>query len=260
MSKITEIREHIEKAHEIRESATGNYRKSLDSFRSGKALINRLFPGSGSKQANSVFDRKSRRELFREIQATTKSYRDALSAAKKQAEDLIHAAAPAPDSEIVDRFERRLADLRTELLLTASPETATQRLRSFIAGIDNPYFANRIRQEYVQLAAPIIESAGSQAGRFKQELSGAFMALKEAALTPEARQAVELHESAEALLQSCIYPQIVKDTISQTLGWKAASFVDTPDYYFTTPEFAENEQVSKAEELQLETAMIFAEA
>lgn len=260
MSKIKEIRSHIEKAHEIREQATGNYRRSLDSFRSVKARINRLFPRDGSQQANSIFDRKSRRELFRMIQNETNQYRSALRAAVAAAEQIAHSSAPRPSDEIVERFESRLADVRTEIQIAPSPERASERLRSFIGSINDPWAAMRVKQEYGSLVTPIIAAAGTQAGSFKMQLSSAFEDLKAQALTAEARQAVELHETAEAMLQSRIYPQIVKDTISQEMGWRAASFVDSPDDYFTAQEFAEDEQKSKDEELQLETALMFAEA
>lgn len=260
MSNIQQIQSHIEKAREIRESATGNYRRSLDSYRSGKARINRLFPKKGNKQANSIFDRKSRRELFRQIQNESNQYKSALNAAAAAAEKIAHSAAPRPAEEIVERFERRLADVRTEILIAPTSETANQRLCSFIASINEPWAAMRVKQEYGELVRPIIESAGNQAGSFKIQLSSAFEELKAQALTEEARQAVALADTAEAMLQSSLYPAIVKDTISQTLGRRAAAFVDSPDEYFTSQEFAENELKSKDEELQLETALMFAEA
>lgn len=257
---IQDIRDYIDMAHDIRNQATGNYRRTLDSFRSGKSRINRLFPGANSKQAHTIYDRKSRRDLFKLIQHETNQYRAALRAASAAAEKIAHTAAPRPSDEIVERFERRLTDIKTEILIAPTPDTASQRLSSFIGSINDPWAAMRVKQEYGALVTPIITAAGSQAGSFKIQLSKAFDELKTQALTEEAAQAIELHETAEGLLQCSIYPRIVKDTIAETLGRGAAAFIDTPDEYFTAEEFAENEQVSKDEELQLETAMIFAEA
>lgn len=260
MNKIKEIRSNIDRAHEIRENATGGYVRSLESFRKGKTRINRLFPRDGNKQAMSIYDRKSRRELFLMIQNTTNQYRSALRAAATAAEQVAHSAAPRPSEEIVERFESRLADVRTEILISPTPESASQRLRSFIGSINEPWAAVRVKQEYGSLVTPIIAAAGTQAGSFKIQMSSAFEDLKTRALTEGAAQAVELYESAEALLQSSVYSQLVKDTISREMGSRAASFVDSPDDYFTAQEFAEDEKVSKDEELQLETAMMFAES
>jgi hypothetical protein len=259
MKKIADIADLIERAHDIRNTRAGAYRAFQDSYSSGQARIHKSGLSRVNRNAEDIYERQQLRQLFRDIQSTTKSYKEALSAAKKQAEDVIHAAAPAPDREIVDRFERRLADLRTEILITPTPERASERLRDFIAGIDDPYFATRIRQEYAQLATPIIEAAGNNAARFKLELSGAFEQLKETALTPEARQAVELHENAEALLQSRIYPMIVQDRISGTFGWKVSALISDPDAFFSSDQFEQDENRIKDEEQQLAMALAMAE-
>jgi hypothetical protein len=258
MKKITEIADLIESAHEIRNTRAAAYRAFQDTYSSGQARIHKSGLPRINRNADEIYERQQLRALFRDIQSTTKSYKDVLKQAAAAAEQIAHSSAPRPAQEQIDRFERRLSDVKTEILLS-SPETGSKALREFIGSINDPFFAMRVKDEYRELATPILSAAGSQAPKYKHELSGSFEQLKESALTPEARQAVELHQAAEDMLQSRIFPMIVQDRISQTFGWRIAAFINDPDALFSSQEFEQDENKIKAEEQQLEWALAMAE-
>jgi hypothetical protein len=232
MSKINEIKGFIDKANEIQMGIATKYRSFQDAFVYGKSSIDKAkLPDETWKMMHETFHKRMARELMHFAREQKQQYHDNATQAKRLAEQLIHAAAPKPDQEKLSRFELRLADLKTEITLS-TPKKGYELLRDFITGIDEPYFAEQVRAQYRELVTPILSAAGPDETRYKLELSSAFSSVKDANLTPEAREAVGLLESSEAILSSGVFGYAVKAAAAEHIGPRVSDYINDPETWF----------------------------
>jgi hypothetical protein len=233
MSQIKEIKDFIDKANEVQMGIAAKYRGIQDSIVMGKARIDKAeLSDEAWKMMRDTFDKRMARELMHFSRDQKQQYHDNAQQAKKLSEQLIHAAVPKPDQEKLSRFERRLADIKTEILLS-TPKKGHELLRDFIAGLDEPFFAEQVRTQYGELVTPILSAAGPDAARFKLELSHAFSQVKDITLTPEAREAIRLLESSDAILQSGVFGYAVQAAAAEHLGPRVSDYINQPETWFS---------------------------
>lgn len=231
MSKVQEIVSLIEKAREVKQTSTSKYRSFQDEYVSKKAQIKRKYSAGEAAEVSDYFGKVKTRELMLSLRAQKREYTESLTQAKQLAERLIHAKVPKVDAEKQERFDKRLTEVRTEILL-ANPKTAKDKLAAFIQSIDEPAFAAKVRDIFPELITPILQAAGPDAGAYKHQLLSLFEGVKTSTLSEEAQEAVELLGISEDLLQARPFNLAIERAIGENFGPQISSFINRPDEYF----------------------------
>jgi hypothetical protein len=234
MSKVIQVRELIQKAHDIRQSSTGLYRAFQEQFIEDKLKIqqNRTYSDEGKRSLTESLVKRKSVELLQLTRSQKELYQHYLKQAKGIADGLAFAKPPKVDPEKEDRFNKRLAELQTELLLATSADSGKKKLESFIGTIDEHAFAVKVKGQFAELVTPILAAAGPDGTRYRFELSHTFDAVRRQTMTPEALEAIECMELIEALSGSDVFNILVEEKAQEHFSAKTARFINKPEEYF----------------------------
>jgi hypothetical protein len=224
---IEQIRELTNKAHELRNGSTGLYRSFQEEFRSKQSDIrnNRDFTPAGKQKLIESLQKKQTTKLLQLARSQHSQYRDLLKQAKKDAEDLIHSKAPKVDAEVQERFDKRLREFKTELMLT-NPQRGTQLLKDFVRSVEDQALASQVKDQFAEIIQPILNDSS------KPEISKLFEDVKSSAQNPETFEAQNLADFAESMMQSKFFDQLVEVKAGEDLGDAAKMFLNDTDEYF----------------------------
>ncbi|MFD2615726.1 hypothetical protein, partial [Paenibacillus gansuensis] len=153
----------------------------------------------------------------------------------KEADAVVYAAATKPDATKLSRFEAELRDLKTQLMLTTSAQSGFAKLNGFIQRLDDPYLANLVREQYADIAMPIVSLAGgADSAKYRLQLSQAYDGLKSKFETDEVREAREILETAKSIEEDPkLYPPgIVQEAATIAFGREQSVFMNNTDAYF----------------------------
>jgi hypothetical protein len=224
---IEQIRELTNKAHELRNGSTGLYRSFQEEFRAKRSDINanRDYTASGKVKLIEALQKKQTTKLLQLARSQHSQYRDLLKQAKKDAEDLIHSRAPKVDAEVQERFDKRLREFKTELMLT-NPQRGTQLLKDFVRSVEDQALAAQVKDQFSEIIQPILNDSS------KPEISKLFEDVKSRAQNPETAEAQNLADFSESMMQSKFFDQLVEDRAGGDLGDAAKMFLNRSDEYF----------------------------
>lgn len=234
MKTIEEIREAYQKAEETRRAATTEFRKFMDGYNEERRKIsaNQDYSAEGrQKQLDKLAEERGREFLgaARDIQA---EYKATLKAIKAAANDIYYAKTSQPDPEEMSRFQRDFSEIKTRILL-ANAEKGKKILQEFLGAIDNPAQADVVKAEFSTLIAPIMQDASaSDLPHFRRDLQHAFDTVIQRSLPPEAFEAVNLAEQAEAAISSGKYFSLPVVQAAKGLGMAASVYANDPEKYF----------------------------
>jgi hypothetical protein len=239
LSRVQKVKDKLEKAHQIQDSTTHLYRVWQDQLRSDIANIKNNEEYSAKGKEKLVESLKSRKtiEFLKGARQQQSEFRKYMSEAKKESEAIIYAKTPAVDSEKMDRFTKRFGEVKTEIKLATSARRGKEILQEFLGSIDEQGLAVIVKEGYGDLIQPILDGAGGDLQRYKNDLGKSFEQVKTRALDPEAVEAFQVVDYVEAALNSKFYSPMVEQNVQQTLGKLAATYMEKPDEYFET--FAE---------------------
>jgi hypothetical protein len=236
MSKLEKIRESVAKAQQIQDESTGAFRKFQDEVRNEQTAIRLNQEYSAKGKANLIEALMSRKtiELMKGSREMQSEFKKHLSDAKKAAESIVHAKTPAVDSEKMERFTKRFKEVTTEIELASSPRRGKEILEQFLNTIDEPGLAVVVKESFGAVIKPILAEAGTDAAKFKHDLAKSFEDLKTRALDPEATEAMQIVEYADAALNSKFFSSIVEQKVQENFGKVAHTYLNTPDQFFET--------------------------
>jgi hypothetical protein len=227
MKSVKDIRELTNKAYEVKHSNTGLYSALQQEFRAKKVEIerNRDYTPQGRQKLIQSLEKKYTTKLMHLSRAQRGLFDKYLKEAKKEAEDLIHSKAPKVDPIKQERFEKRLGEFKTELML-ANPKRGTQLLKDFIRSIDEQAFASRVKDEFSTIISPILNNES------KPEIAAMFEDVRTKSQNPETAEAQSLLEFTEGMMNGRFFDQLVEEKAGENLGDAAKTFVNDPDSYF----------------------------
>lgn len=236
---IQQIREHIDKAR-LAESLTTSEaleRKRKVQAEMGEIMRNRDLSEIGRANAVSTLKQKHGIEFLQDAYKLKQIYMAELKKAREGADAIVYAKAKKPDAVKIERFEEELKALKTELMLTTRAETAKQKVEAFIQKhaktADDRYFALRVRDGFQQIAAPILESAGTESAKYRAILGEMFERLDQASLSDDAREARQILDLADAMMErGTLFSGLVVESMTETLGREYASFLNNPEKFF----------------------------
>ncbi|GGG08695.1 hypothetical protein [Paenibacillus aceti] len=232
-------KESILKAHELRNDNTRFYREFNDAIRKEITAVKEDRNLSPEGQTNKVSEIKEKRgkELMQQVYKRRQEFRAHLSEARKHAEEVIYTKIPKPDATKIDRFDEALRVLKTEIMLTHNAKSAAAKLTAFIEGIEEPYFAHKVSEQFGELAGSIlaVEEPGELA-KTRYALSQQFSGLTSKYESPEAGAARDSLETATALDQTAFFNEIVRGAVNDTLGTYYGSYINRTDDYFAAHE------------------------
>lgn len=227
MKNIEQIRELTNKAHELKNGSTGLYRSFQEKYRAKRSEINanRDYTPSGKVKLIEALQKKQTTDLMKLARSQHSLYLDYLKQAKKHAEELVHAKAPAVDPVVQDRFDKRLREFKTELMLT-NPQRGAQLLKDFVRSVDDQALAAQVKDQFAEIIAPILNDSN------KPEIAGLFADVKSRAQNPETAEAQNLADFSESMMQSKFFDQLVEEKAGEDLGDAARMFINQSDAYF----------------------------
>ncbi|MNI63906.1 hypothetical protein D3C73_1193160 [compost metagenome] len=122
-------------------------------------------------------------------------------------------------------------------MLAIDAKTATAKLAQFIDGIDDPYFAHKVSEQFGELSGSILAmTAPRDAAKMRHDLAQHFSGLTAKYESPEANDARETLEAADSMDQSAFFNDIVRQAVNDTVGVRYGSFINNTDDYFAANE------------------------
>jgi hypothetical protein len=253
---IENARKYLNQAREIKSTSASKYRELHKQVQSelGKIQLDRDLTNE-AKLRKATEHRKARTfDVMGQAHLMRQEYDAQMQKAQKIADQVFHAPKPQPSEELLGRFTRSFNTLKTELMLSTNPKAAVEKLELFIRGIDDPYMADIVRNEFSSIAATVVNGAGTDTTRYKLELSKMFEALESNFETPEVKVAREILEEVEASSHRRLFPLAVEEAAKEMFGHDGDFINNTGGFYtkypdekqpeFKDPEFAE-EKVEK---------------
>jgi hypothetical protein len=234
LSRVQKVKDKLEKAHQMQDEITGVYRRWQDDLQSQITQIkmNDEYTSKGKDKLIESLKARKTTEFLKGARQQQSEFRKHLSEAKKEAEAVIYASTPAVDAEKMNRFSGRFNEIKTEIKLATSPRRGKEILQNFLDNVDEQGLAILVKSEFGEIIDPILSGAGADVQKFKHDLAKSFEDLKVRSLDPEAVEAMNLAEYAEAALNSKFYSPIVEQNVQQNLGKLAHTYMNNPDEYF----------------------------
>jgi hypothetical protein len=200
MTKAAKAREYLQKAYDIQHASTSVMLKHKQKLTAELSAIgaNNHLSGDGKTAAKAEAKRKHATELLKEAHTNRQAMRANLQKAIREADAAIYAGVPKPDATTLSRFEARLRDIKTELMLTTRATAAYDKLKSFVDGVSDPYLAGLVRDQFGDISGTILASAGPDAAKLKLQLSQTFEHLKSGYESDDVKIAREVLETAKA--------------------------------------------------------------
>jgi hypothetical protein len=233
MKTLEQIKEIVLKVHTLQHESTGLYRNFQDSYTKEKSAIelNNDYSEAGKqKLVDSLKERKTV-ELLQRARTQRNEFIGLWKEAKKEAENLIHSKVKPVDPVKEERFNKKLAEVKTEILLS-NHRKGKELLTQFLQTIDEQAFAAKVKEEFPTLIQPILSSAGADTEKYRQELFSVFEQVKKQSLHPEALEAINIAEFADQAMQSSFFNSLVQEKVSEHLGREVGQFVNKPDEFF----------------------------
>lgn len=235
LSKLLKIRDLIEKSREIKQNSTKLYREFQEQFLKEKRKIelNSDYTAEGKDRLIKSLKKKKSRELLQISKNQRDLYMGNLNKAKELAEEVAFAKLPAVDQKKMERFDKSLSELKTEILLSTNPESAKVKLKKFIKSIDEYSLADKLKANFTELISPVIEQLDSkQKAQFKKDFQNMFDDVRKRSMTDEALETIELMDISNNLSQAKIFNQLVTQKAGENFGNEIASYINRPNDYF----------------------------
>lgn len=233
MKTLKEIRELLDKAHQLRNDSTGTYRKFQDEFLQAKREIenSKDYTTDGKRKLIESLQRRKTVELLQGARNMRNEFAKHLTEAKQAADAIAFAKAPKVDPVKAERFEKRLAEVKTEILLS-NAKRGKEKLTDFLNSIDEQQFAETVKAEFGTLIQPILEGAGNDGAKYRHELLETFEAVKEQAMHPEAKEAMDIVQFADSMIEGRFFIPLVEEKAQEHFSKEAGFFINRPDDFF----------------------------
>ncbi|MED1802915.1 hypothetical protein [Brevibacillus porteri] len=240
---IQQVREHIEKARIVESMTSTEALERKRKFQDDMAEISRNRDLSDIGRENAVSKLKLQHgvEFLQDAYQLKQIYMAELRKAREGADAIVYAKPRKPDPVKLERFEDELKALKTTLMLTGRADDAKRKVEEFVTKYvkspDDRYLALKVREDFAQIAAPILETAGVDKAKVRVQLSEIFEGLEQRTLSEEVQEAVQIIGLADSMIErNSLFPSLVTESMTTTLGREYAGFLNTPEVFFEDKE------------------------
>lgn len=235
MSKVKQIRELVAQAQELQQNSTGDYLAFRTDFIEKVKEIreNRDYSDAGKQKLIDRLKHSKKVEFLQASRSYRKKYDELLSTAKKQALDVIYSKTPKVEDEVLERFKRDFAELKTEIMLS-NAKKGKEILEGFLQKINEPGLAEIVKSEFAEVIQPILNGVtdAQESAKYKHELLKAFEETKIRSMDPEALEAMKVAEYADAAINGKFFNLAVENAVGADLDADAKRYIHQPDEYF----------------------------
>ncbi|MEK5103744.1 hypothetical protein MKX83_17320 [Cytobacillus sp. FSL M8-0252] len=226
MSKYEKMTKSLERMQEIRGGITQtvlDYSKLVEEQTMPIENDVDLSPTGRIKKVTEA--KKALGEGFMDFARKLKDdYQKESISAKVAAEDILNQVPKAPSDSSLKTFERILASLKLDIKLGRSDSISLGKLKSFVATIDQPYFAQRIVDDYGDIIGLFDGLA-----EIKPELSLLLESLRDKAKTDEQKHAEQVLQTIDNEYSRDLFTRgLVMDTLHDTFGHEVADYANQP--------------------------------
>ncbi|HET7579769.1 MAG TPA: hypothetical protein VFK33_10845 [Bacillales bacterium] len=228
-------KEYLQKAREISGNTAKEYREWAEKVQAeiSKANVDTDLSSQGREKKVAELKQKYGVELMQSAHRAKDQYQTWLKRAQREADKVANAKPKKPDAAKVERFSDGFKRLKTELMLATRPESAEQKLRDFVASIDEPYFANEVADQFAELVPHVTNIAGNDANRYRLKLAGMYEDLQRNHVSDDVKEAREVLEASNhALGNPKIFAPLVEENVSEMLGGEYGRQVNEPETFF----------------------------
>lgn len=237
----------IERMREIEQSSAGimlSARRALNAELS-KIEADRRLTEEGKQEAKTAAKQKHAIEFLQQSHTMRQEYNANLKKAVREAEKVIYTPPRKPDATKLGRFEDAFKSLKTELMFASSQRAAYDKLREFTGKIDDPYIANRVREDFADLTTKILAIPGD--GSFQKgtgaasvtttartELGGMYEGLLKPFESDDFKGARDVLETAQMLEEDPRVHRayVVIDAAQESFGTEYARHINDTDSFF----------------------------
>lgn len=194
--QFEKIQTNLSKLKELRSRPAVITRDHIKTFRelSEDVQKDRKLSGLGREEQLDAVKKSIGQSFLTEAHKLNREYKTLAAQTKAAADSILDALPVKPDDAKVTKFNRKLNELKTDLLLSTNPRQATEKLQQFARDIDDPYFANQLVEQFATLAAPVIGAApDADVAATKQALSTILKQTRSAALDDEQREVAQVY-------------------------------------------------------------------
>lgn len=166
--------------------------------------------------------KKGALQLAQALKTNQDMVNEALETAEKQAHEVLGQAATPPPEYQLREFNDRYAELKANLQVNANQRSAGQLLE-FMRGVNDPYLANLLTQDYAELGGALIKHTRDPIG-----VNTLYGALRSGRDTTEQMQARTALQEIAKLRQTRSYNSLLELGADKTLGPIGRSAMDNP--------------------------------
>lgn len=233
MKTIKEIRELIDKAHSLQNDPTGLYRAFQDDFLKEKYKIenNKDYTSEGKLKLMESLQKRKTVELLQGARNLRDLHASYLKEAKKESENLIYSKTPKVDPVKEERFLKRLAEVKTEILLS-NAKKGKEILTDFLNTVDEQAFAAKIKDDFSSLIQPILETAGQDTVKYRHDLLNVFEDVKERSMHPDAKDAMNIAQLADSMIEGRFFIPLVEEKAAEHISREAGHYMNKPQEFF----------------------------
>jgi hypothetical protein len=159
----TKAQQSIERAREIEQSSAGMMlaaKRALTTELS-KIETDRRLTDEGKREAAAAAKQKHAIEFLQKSHIMRQEHVANVKKAIREAEKVIYTPPRKPDATKLGRFEDAFKALKTDLMFATSQRSAYDKLREFTGKLDDPYLANRVREDFAELTTKILAIPGN---------------------------------------------------------------------------------------------------
>ncbi|MEC0167481.1 hypothetical protein [Paenibacillus graminis] len=250
----TKAKVSLQKARDIEQSSASVMlaaKRALAAETSKIEEDRRLTP-EGKYEAKQEAKKRHAIEFLQKSHTMRQEYVANVKKAIREAEKVIYTPPRKPDATKLGRFEDAFKTLKTELMFATSQRSAYDKLRAFTDKVDDPYLANRVREDFAELTTKILAIPGD--GNFvkgvgaasvttsaRTELGGLYEGLLKPFESDDLKGARDVLETAQMLAEA---PRVhrsvaVNDAARDSFGAEYARHINDTDAFFAeNPEHA----------------------
>ncbi|WP_223592756.1 hypothetical protein [Neobacillus bataviensis] len=234
MSKIEKIKSLVGKAQELQQDTTRMYRLFQEDIiqKQSQIKLNDEYTEKGKQKLIESLKARKTVEFLKSARHLQTEFKKNLTAAKKEAESIVYGKIPQVDPDKMERFKNRFNEVKTEILLASSARRKKDILEEFLGNVDEPGLAVVVKNEFDEVIKPILDEAGTDGMKFRNDLNRAFEDLKVRSMDPEAIEAIQIIEYTDAVMNSRYFSPMVEQNVQQVLGRTAHMYMERPDEYF----------------------------
>ncbi|WP_342437820.1 hypothetical protein NSS79_34105 [Paenibacillus sp. FSL L8-0436] len=243
----TKAKGSLERVREIEQSSAGimlSAKRALSAELS-KIEMDRRLTTEGQQEAKAAAKQKHAIEFLQKSHTMRQEYAANLKKAVREAEKVIYTPPRKPDATKLGRFEDAFRTLKTELMFATSQRAAYDKLREFTGKIDDPYIANRVREDFAELTTKVLAIPGD--GSFvkgtgaatvntnaRTELGGLYDGLLKPFESDDLKGARDVLETAQMLEEDGKVHRsyTIIDAAEEAFGMEYSRYINDTDAFF----------------------------